>query len=193
MPSPSPSALIAFASAAGFGSMCGKPCSRSAIVSMSKNTAPGMCAYRNSAAPMRPVFGKCQDASITPRSGLPSSAASSAVVQKFRVDIQAPFRSGAGERDTHATVDLALFLDSRHRCVADLAGARDMGAPAWLEVEALDRDQADMAGSHRRLDRHGLDQTRIGLELGVGDPAMSHRRIERDQFVEPALDLGLVD
>ena len=48
-------------------------------------------------------------------------------------------------------------------------------------------------GSHRRLDRHGLDQARIGLELRVGDPALAHRRVERDQFVEPALDLGLVD
>ena len=33
----------------------------------------------------------------------------------------------------------------------------------------------------------------IGLELGVGDPAMADRRVERDQFVELALDLRLVE
>src|SRR5271163_2121426 len=68
--------------------------------------------------------------------------------------------SSAGERDAHAAVDLALLLDSRHRRAADLACASDMGAPARLEVEALDRNQADAPGSHRRLDRHGLDQAR---------------------------------
>ena len=53
-------------------------------VSMSKNTAPGMCLSRNSAAPVRPALGRCQEASITPRLGSPSSAASSAVVTKLR-------------------------------------------------------------------------------------------------------------
>ena len=33
----------------------------------------------------------------------------------------------------------------------------------------------------------------IGLELRVGDPAVAHRRIARDQLVEPALDVRLVE
>ena len=38
-----------------------------------------------------------------------------------------------------------------------------------------------------------FDQAGIGLELRVGDPALAHRLVERDQFVEPALDLRLVE
>ena len=150
------------------------PCSRSAIVSMSKNTAPGICPSRNSTAPKRPVLGRCHEPSITPRSASPSSAASSA----GRAEIARSHRRGSGqkrrERDAHAAVDPALLLDLDDRCAADFAGARDMGASARLEVEALDGDEADAAGSGRRLDRHRLDQRRIGLEFLVGDPAQAH-------------------
>ena len=38
-----------------------------------------------------------------------------------------------------------------------------------------------------------LIETRVGLELRIGDPAMAHRRVARDQFVEPALDLRFVE
>src|ERR1700733_6776486 len=124
---------------------------------MSKNTAPGMCLRRNSAAPVRPVLGTCQDASIRPRLASPSSAASSAVVRKLREGMGFRSASSRAERDAHAAVDLALFLDSRHRGTADFAGARDMRSPAGLKIEALDRDQADPARAHRRLDRPGLD------------------------------------
>ena len=141
----------------------------------------------NSAAPVRPELGRCQEASITPRSASPSSAASSAVVMKLRegMGLRSAYRSA--ERDAHAAVDLALLLDAGHRGAADLAGARDMRSPAGLKIEALDRDQAHPARSHRRLDRHGLDEARVGLELGVGDPAMAHRGVAGDQLVEPAL------
>ena len=38
-----------------------------------------------------------------------------------------------------------------------------------------------------------LIETGIGLELRVGDPAMAHRRVARDQLVEPALDVRFVE
>src|SRR5271157_4479955 len=147
MPSPRPSPLIALASVSGVGSMCGRPDSTSAIVSMSKNTEPGIWPWRNSASPFRPVGGKCQDESITPRVGSASSAASSAVVQKLRVG-KGLLRSGRwiSQRDAHAPVDLALLFDTGDRGIADFAGAGDMGAPARLEIQAFDGDQPHVAG-----------------------------------------------
>src|SRR5579885_1072526 len=75
------------------------------------------------------------------------------------------------QREPHAAVQFALLLDLRHLHLADLAGGAHVGAAAGLQIEAGDLDQADAAGAHRRLHRHGLDQAGIGFELGVADPA----------------------
>ena len=64
---------------------------------------------RNSAEPVRPVLGRCQEASITPRLASPSSAASSAVVRKLREDMGLRSASSRAERDAHAAIDLAFF------------------------------------------------------------------------------------
>src|SRR6185295_17858404 len=68
---------------------------------------------------------------------------------------------------SHAAVLLALFLDLGHADRADLAGAAHMRAAAGLQVETDDLDQPHAARAHRRLDRHGLDEARIGLQFGV--------------------------
>src|SRR5689334_3191020 len=141
------------------------------MVSMSKNTAPGIWESRNSAAPIRPALGRCQDASITPRLGSPSSAASSAVLRKLREGMGRLIRLCGAERNAHAAVDLAFLLDAGHRGAADLAGARDMCSPTGLKIESLDGDQPHPARSHRRLDRHGLDEAGVRLKLRIGDPA----------------------
>src|SRR5689334_17384492 len=77
----------------------------------------------------------------------------------------------SSERNPHAAVLLAFFLDRRHPHAADLAGAPNMRAAAGLQVEPDDLDQPHAPGADRRLHRHGLDQARIGLELGIADPA----------------------
>src|SRR5574337_1739557 len=194
MPSPRPSAVISAASASGFGSICGRSVSRSAIVSMSKNTDPGICASRNSAFPIRPVGGRCQEASITPISGLPSSAASSAVEQKLREGIAGLQRSlGLGQRDSHAPVQSAFLLDLCDGHKADLACPRNVGSATRLQIETLDLDQADPAGPHRGLDRHRLDETRIGLKLLVGNPVEADLCVARDELVQAPLDVGFVE
>ena len=43
--------------------------------------------------------------------------------------------------------------------------------PQGCRSKPDDLDQPHAAAAHRRLDRHGLHQPRIGLELRVGDPA----------------------
>ena len=43
------------------------------------------------------------------------------------------------------------------------------------------------------FDRHRLDQRRVRLQLLVRDPALGHGRVERDEFVELALHLRLVE
>src|SRR5271166_147459 len=195
MPSPRPSSVISRASASGFGSMCGRAVSRSAIVSMSKNADPGICPCpsRNSALPIRPVGGRCQEASITPRSGFPSSAASSSVEQKLRESMAASRERWGCKGDPHAPIDSALLFNLCDGHAADLARPGDMGPAARLEVEALDRDEADFAGPHRRLHRHRFHKPRIGLELLVRDPAAADRDVARDDLVEPPLDIGLVE
>ena len=73
-------APISLANRPGVGTMCGRSVSVSAIASMSKYRAPGICAARNSACPSLGSFGRYFVASNTTRSGLPSSPASQSVV-----------------------------------------------------------------------------------------------------------------
>src|SRR5262245_15039567 len=75
-----PRALTAAANSVAVGSMCGSVVPRSAIASMSKNTAPGMWACTNSARGSRLSCGICQVPSSTRRSGSRRWAASQSVV-----------------------------------------------------------------------------------------------------------------
>ena len=79
-PLPSPSAPTAAAKASAPGSMCGSVVVWSAIASMSKKTAPGMWAARNSARASRPSCGMCQVPSTTRTSGSSRCLASHSVV-----------------------------------------------------------------------------------------------------------------
>src|SRR4029453_15576078 len=99
---------------------------------------------------------------------------------------------GADEGEVDAAVHLALILDLGNLDDANLAGARDMGAAAWLQVHALDVQQPHLAGAHRRLHRHGAHQLRLGRQLLVGDPARADRVILLDQAVDLARDLLFV-
>ena len=72
----------------------------------------------------------------------------------------------------------------------------DVRAAARLQVDAAvlaDDDEAHAAGAHRRLDRQGAHQARIGLQLGVADPAVADGVIGGDQRVELARQRVLVD
>src|SRR4051794_40907720 len=99
----------------------------------------------------------------------------------------------SGEPDAHAAVLLALLLDVGDEDAADLARAPHMRAAAGLEVDALDLDQAHAARAARRLDRHGLDEVRVGVELLVRDPACGHRRVAEDELVQLLRQLDLVE
>ena len=50
-----------------------------------------------------------------------------------------------------------------------------MGAAAGLQVDAVDVDQAHAAGAARRLHAHAAHQRGIGIEFGIGNPAVPHR------------------
>src|SRR5512144_890835 len=63
----------------GEGNMCGRLLLVSAISSMSKKMAPGMCSSRYSSRALLPSPGMCQEASMMTMSGASSSAASSSV------------------------------------------------------------------------------------------------------------------
>src|SRR6476620_11658841 len=78
-PSPIPKARIREENFSGGGSMWGRLLLVSAISSMSKKMAPGMCSARYSARASLPSLGMCQEASMITRSGASSSAASSSV------------------------------------------------------------------------------------------------------------------
>ncbi len=49
------------------------------------------------------------------------------------------------------------------------------------------------AGALRRLDRHGLDQSGIGLEFGIADPAAGDGGVARDHLIELGGDGLLVE
>jgi hypothetical protein len=77
---PIPSLPTLRANSAALGSMCGRLVRRSAIASMSKKTAPGMCACANSARASRLSWGMCQEASTTRTLRRPRLAASHSVL-----------------------------------------------------------------------------------------------------------------
>ena len=56
------------------------------------------------------------------------------------------------ERDPHAAVLLAFFLDIRHGDVADFARIFNMCAAAGLQIQPDNIDEADTARSHWWLD-----------------------------------------
>jgi hypothetical protein len=104
-----------------------------------------------------------------------------------------PHQGGGGQRDAHAPVLFALFLDVRHRDAADLTCRAHVRTAARLQVDVADLDQAHAAGAARRLHRHGLHEVRVGVELFVGDPALAHGRVARDQLVQPLRELAFVE
>src|SRR5262245_56264735 len=79
MPSPTPIFFMRLANFVGDGSMWGSEEVSSAISSMSKKRAPGMCACRNSALASRLVVGKCIEPSRITRSGASRCEASQSV------------------------------------------------------------------------------------------------------------------
>src|SRR5262245_42314789 len=85
----------------GEGSMCGRLLLVSAISSMSKKMAPGMCSSRYSARASLPSPGMCQEASMMTMSGASSSAASSSV---------------SVNHDLERSVILDSNLDEHSRC-----------------------------------------------------------------------------
>src|SRR6185312_6350737 len=97
------------------------------------------------------------------------------------------------QRNTHAPVLLALLLDLRDAHGADLGDVAHMGAAARLQVEPGDFDQPHAAGAHRRLHRHGLDQTGIGFEFGIADPAVKHGGAGCDHLIYFGADGVLVE
>lgn len=67
-----------------------------------------------------------------------------------------------------------------------------MRAAAGLQVDAGDTQQADTAGTARWRDAHGLDQFRLGVELGIGDPDRFRLHHARDQRIGLDFDVGRV-
>src|SRR5476649_1356519 len=74
------------------------------------------------------------------------------------------------QRDDEPAVHLALVLDLGAFDAADLRRVGDMGAAAGLQVDAVDPEQPDFAGTHRRPHTHCLHQLGPARHLLVGDP-----------------------
>src|SRR6476646_40249 len=92
----------------GGGSMCGRLLLVSAISSISKKMAPGMCSSRYSARASLPSPGMCQEASMMTMSGASSSAASSSVSVNHdleRSDISNPNLDEHGRRRRFAAIE----------------------------------------------------------------------------------------
>ena len=100
-----PSALIASANAAGFGSMCGRATERSLVASRSKKRAPGMWPAEYSLAGSRPLPGRYQEPSRTRRPGRPRLKASQSVETTAGsgrlTGSRAPCRRSCGPRAQH--------------------------------------------------------------------------------------------
>ena len=79
MPSPMPIFFMRLANLVEEGSMCGSGDVSSAMSSMSKNSAPGMCSARYSALALRLAVGRCMEPSSTTRPGVSRCEASQSV------------------------------------------------------------------------------------------------------------------
>src|SRR5258706_1705669 len=73
-----------------------------------------------------------------------------------------------GERNLYAPVAAALAPDFQHADTADLGDVPHVRAPAGLQVDAGNPEQADPSGTARRLHAHRLHQLWPRVELLVG-------------------------
>src|SRR5262245_15745945 len=164
MPSPTPIFFMRLANLVGEGSMWGSEEVSSAMSSMSKKRAPGMCACRNSALASRLVVGKCIEPSRITRSGASRCEASQSVsTSHLSAALAMPFPllpAGSGRhpaplplprrarasadgsiasrrlRKGHADapVQLTLLFDLTDHDAANFCGRSNMRAAARLQV-----------------------------------------------------------
>src|SRR6476661_4360955 len=107
----------------GEGSMCGRLLLVSAISSISKKMAPGMCSSRYSARAFLPSPGMCQEALMMTMSGASSSAASSSVsvnhdlarsvISNPNLDEHGRCRWVAGKADGAGNIDAARPAEAK--------------------------------------------------------------------------------
>src|SRR6185295_12875338 len=109
---------------------------------MSKKSAPGTWADRNSTLASRPAVGRCQLASSTATSGAVRCSASQSV-DTSHFDNAILLLTASAQGDADAAVLLALALEFADRDVADLARRSHMRASAWLQI-----DGAALADAH---------------------------------------------
>src|SRR5262245_33166487 len=143
-----PSTPAAAANCSGEGSMWGSGIDVSAISSMPKKTAPGICVASYSLRASR-VPGRCQLPSTMPTLGSWRCAASHSVETNQRVRSFAIVSAGFGEADADAAVLLALRFHLADRQTSNLGSGTDVGAAAGLEVDVADAHQTDAAAAHR--------------------------------------------
>jgi hypothetical protein len=108
-----------------------------------------------------------------------------------------PGVSGGGRAEAQAepAVGAPLLLNLGDVDLADLLRFADMGAATGLGIDRAilaDGHDTDTARSARRPDVGRLHETRIGVELLVGDPAREHLVIVGDEPGERLRDLVLV-
>src|SRR5262245_15635328 len=102
-------------------------------------------------------------------------------------------RCALGESKAHAAILLTLLFDLCDANSADFSCHAHVRAPARLQVKTRNLDQSHATGPHRWLHRHGFDKTRVGFELGIGDPAAGDCRIARDHLGNLCGDRILVE
>ena len=179
--------------------MCGSGDFSSAMSSMSKNSAPGMCSARYSALASRLAVGRCMEPSRMTRPGVSRCEASQSVstshfpaLSSHRASLP-PAQANATRMRRFSLPFFSILVTA----TGPISPVRlHVRAAAGLQVDRAvlaDDDEAHAAGAHRRLHGHGAHELRVGLELGVGDPALADGMIGGDQRVEVGGQLVLVD
>lgn len=93
---------------------------------------------------------------------------------------------GAEAADKFDASAAADFLSTAQEQAADLAGGTDVGSTAGIAVDAVNLDEADVAGALGQLAQFTGDEH--GLGFGAGDVAAGDAAVFRDDFVYDTFD-----
>src|SRR5438477_10801658 len=89
----------------------------------------------------------------------------------------------SSKRYLHALVAFAFASNLEHADAADLGDVLDVRAAARLQVNPRNLQQPHSPRTARRLNAHGLDQLRPGVELLVADPHSLRLNAASDQGI----------
>ena len=193
LPSPMPIRRTCGGELLGGAAACGAGGLLSAMSSMSKNSAPGICSIRNSAWALRRSVGRCTRGVEDDEVGRVEVRGQPVGRHQPRGRSACSSSSSSGEARRMRRFCLPFFsiLPTATRPISPVAAHGCRRRAAGRRAALADDDEAHPAGAARRLHRHGADQAGIGRELRVGDPALGDRMVGGDQRVELGVSSSL--